>query len=265
MKNKNTLNTLLALFYLSLFINVMQAQEVTKDTQSIKKDWNYLVEPYLMFPNMSGTVGLGNLPDVTSEVSSKQIFSNLKMGFMLYAEASNEKWNLNSDLLYMDLAQGAKGNVLINSGEISAKQLGWELAGLYKVKPWLEVGLGGLLNSVTSGVSIHQNTIEGGTIQRNKEISETWVDPMVIVCFKNASGKKITYSLRSEIGGFGISGTSDFAWQMQGYVGYNFSKLFQVSAGYRYIGLDYEKGTGQDHFKFDMDTRGPVVRFGFHL
>jgi hypothetical protein len=62
---------------------------------------------------------------------------------------------------------------------------------------------------------------------------------------------------------FGIG--SDFTWQLQAYAGYRFSKLFQLTAGYRIIGIDYDKGADKDRFIFDMNEFGPVVRFGFNF
>ena len=59
------------------------AQE-TEATTPRKSKWNFLVEPYMLFPNMSGTVGLGSgevVPDVTVDASSSDILGQLKMGF----------------------------------------------------------------------------------------------------------------------------------------------------------------------------------------
>lgn len=229
----------------------------------VKQGWSYYAEPYVMFPNMSGKTAIGNLPEMNVDVDPNQIFDNLKLGAMLYFEASNEKWNLNSDLLYMDIGQGVKSSTLINNGEVSAKQLGWELAGLYKVRPWLEVGVGTLLNSIKLELDINRNNIGGGTTNIKKEMTQTWVDPMLIAVFKNAPGEKFIYSVRGEIGGFGIG--SQFAWQLQAYAGYRFSELFQIQAGYRIISLDYDTGSGSDYFLYDVDTSGPVIKFGFHF
>src|SRR6188508_978157 len=62
--------------------------------------WEYVIEPYIMFPNMQGTVGLGNHDGPVDE-DPGDIFSNLEMGAMLYAEANNGSWAFSSDLLYM--------------------------------------------------------------------------------------------------------------------------------------------------------------------
>ena len=44
---------------------------------------------------------------------------------------------------------------------------------------------------------------------------------------------------------------------------YRFSKLFQLTHGYSVLRVAYNKGTGDDRFLYDIDTFGPVIRFGF--
>ncbi|WP_281299036.1 hypothetical protein [Flavobacterium limnophilum] len=259
------------LFFKPLFFSLMLCLLVSKNLMaqdngtaaSSPNKWTFIVEPYMMFPNMKGSVGLGDLPNVTVDADSNAILGHLKMGFMLNAEASTGKWTIGSDFLYMDLAQGVKPGVLIANGELSAKQLGWEVSGLHNVTPWLELGLGGLLNSVNSGLDINQKVIGGGTASKSKSMTKTWFDPMLIARVNSKSGEKIIYQFRGEIGGFGIG--SDLAWQMQAYAGYRFSKLFQITAGYRVISLDYETGSGGNRFMYNVDTSGLVARFGFNF
>lgn len=254
--------TFFALMLSILISGNAKAQDAGNSIQP-KSEWKFILEPYMMFPNMSGTVGLGDLPDATLDASSNDILGHLKMGFMLNAEASNGKWTVGSDFLYMDLAQGVKDRNLISSGEITAKQVGWEVSGLYNATPWLELGIGGMLNSINSGADLNVKTIGGGTTAKSKSMTKTWFDPMLIARIKSTSGEKFIYQFRGEIGGFGIG--SDFAWQMQAYAGYRFSKLFQITGGYRIISLDYENGSGQNRFMYNVDTSGPVVRFGFNF
>ena len=180
---------------------------------------------------------------------------------MIYLEASNDKWAINSDLLFMNLKQDVSPSTLINNGRVTAKQLGWELAGLRRITPWLELGIGGLLNSLEMEFNITRNQVGGGTSTQSGTQSKTWFDPMLIARLTTAPGKKFIGQFRGEIGGFGIG--SDFAWQLQAIAGYRFSKLFDMSAGYRFIGLDYSSGEGAKTFVYDMVTFGPMVRFGF--
>lgn len=255
-----TLVLILTLILVAFSLTDALAQEAKP---TVKNEWSYLVEPYLLFPNMSGTVGLADLPEVTVDANTNEIFGNLKMGAMLYAEASNDKWAIGSDIIYMSLAQGVKpGSVYIN-GELTAKQFAWEVSGLRKVAPWLELGVGGILNSVNSGFDIQMDMLVFPAVFQRKEMTKTWFDPMLITRIKSKAGEKFIYQFRGEIGGFGIG--SDLAWQMQAVAGYQFSELFSITGGYRIISLDYETGSGQDYFHYNIDTSGPTVRFGFQF
>jgi len=253
MKGSITILLLLTLLYTGSF-----AQH-----DGAEKKWTFLIEPYMMFPSMSGTTGIRNLPEVDVDANAGDIFSNLQFGAMLYMEAQTDKWAITSDLLYMDLSQDATPSTVINSGEVSAKQLGYELAGLYRIAPFLESGVGLRLNSISSEVDIVRNAVGGGTEAIEGSISRTWIDPILIARATGDIDDKWLFVFRGDFGGFGIG--SAFTWQVQGYVGYRFSKLFQTSVGYRIIGIDYDKGSGEDRFRYNMNTFGPNIRLGFNL
>ena len=76
-------------------------------------------------------------------------------------------------------------------------------------------------------------------------------------------GNKWQLGVMGDVGGFGIS--SDFAWHVFPFVGYRFSRLFELRAGYRAIGMKYEKGEGEDYFLYDMTTFGPQLGFMFRF
>ena len=80
------------------------SQDSTSQSANSKK-WHFLVEPYVMFPNMNGTAGVGNLPDVSVDANPGDIFSKLQMGAMLNLEASNSTWAIATDFIYMNLNQ----------------------------------------------------------------------------------------------------------------------------------------------------------------
>lgn len=230
-------------------------------TAVAKSKWHYRAEPYLMFPNMSGKTGIGALPLVNVDASTSDIFDKLQMGGMLFLEASNDKWAINSDLLFMNLEQDITPSTLIISGKVNAKQLGWEVAGLRRVSPWLEFGVGGLLNALEIEESITRRQIGGGEIVQSATKSKTWLDPMLITRMTLPSKGKFIGQLRAEIGGFGIG--SDLAMQVQITAGYRFSKLFDMNVGFRAISLDYVSGEGAKAFIYDVTTFGPMLRFGF--
>jgi hypothetical protein len=223
--------------------------------------WNYKVEPYMMFPNMSGNTGVSSLPLVTVDANASDIFSHLQFGAMLFVEATHGSWSVNSDFLFMNLKQDITPTTVINDGKVNAKQIGWELAGLRRLTPWLELGVGGLLNSLEFDMSVSRVEVGGGIVTQSGKRSKTWLDPMLIARLATNGKSHFQGQFRGEVGGFGIG--SDLAWQLQVLAGYRFSKLFNLSLGYRAIGLDYKSGEGEEAFVYDMTTFGPMVRFGF--
>lgn len=254
MKFKILLFLILVLPQLNLF-----AQDETEN-----KKWEFLIEPYLMFPNMNGESGIRELPLINVDASSSDIFSNLDFGAMLYFEARSDKWVLGSDFVYMKLSQDVNPTALINSGEIEVSQLIWEVSGLYRILTFLDIGLGLRFNNITMAADISRNAIGGGSVELiSGENSEFWVDPVIIARISETINETWQFQLRTDIGGFGIG--SDLTWQIQGGVGYRFSKLFQTTIGYRIIGMDYDKGSGAERFKYDINTSGPMLKLGFNF
>jgi hypothetical protein len=217
----------------------------------------------MLFPNLTGTSGVGTLPDADIDADAGDVFSHFKFGALVYFEMAKDKWAFSSDIIYMNLDEDATPGTLINSGNVNFKQFVWELGALRKLLPWLEAGIGGRLNNIKISMDLETKNIGEGTNARSKSLSQTWVDPIIIARVKSALEKKFIYVFRGDIGGFGIG--SDFAWQLQAYAGYRFSKLFQVTAGYRVISADYLTGSGDDRFLFDVDTYGPVIRLGLNF
>lgn len=263
----------LIVFALAIIVAIGAAQDSSatkvvtpgagKDSSTTKHVWKFLAEPYLMFPYMKGTIGIGALPDAQVNANPGDIFSHLHLAAMLYLEAGNDQLAFTSDVIYMDLKQDVASNTVINSGSVNAKQFAWEIAGLYKIAPSFDAGIGGRINNIQAGVDIIVKNIGGGTTSHSASILKSWVDPIIIARFKNDPAERIIYQLRADVGGFGVG--SKLAWQLQGYAGYRFSDLFQMTAGYRIISMDYDKESGQDRFLYDVNTFGPVLKFGFNF
>lgn len=257
MKNHFKLSSIVSVLFFITTLN-LHAQETTS-TEDSQSGWNFTIEPYMMLPNMSGTTGIGDvLPPVEVDANVGDIFGHLKIGAMLYMEATNDTWTVSSDVLYMKLGQDIKTGQFITGGDVTMQQLAWEVAGLRRVTPWLDAGVA--LRLVSLDMEINTKTLLN---DRNASTDETWVDPVIVARTQGMINDKWIYKVRGDFGGFGIG--SDFTWQMQADFGYRFSKLFYTTLGYRVIGIDYDNGNGSDRFLYDVDTFGAVVRFGFNL
>ncbi len=263
--NKNVLKGLLysVLFFIALPII---AQDQNKEEQNNmeknvdEKKWSFTAAPYFLAPSMNGDVAIKGLPIATS-VNPGDIFDNLDFGFMFFFEASTDKWAVNLDLLYMDLSKKGVTPLTSRNAEIGMKQLAITVNGLYRLNPWLEVGLGGRINSLDASVNI----AAGDYILPGRDFSmnQTWFDPLIAARAMTQLNNKWRFGMFANIGGFGIG--SDFAWEINPSVGYQFSKLFEIEIDYRWLGMDYETGTGTDYFKYDMVISGPELGLLFHF
>jgi hypothetical protein len=258
---KNQLSIASAIFFIFLCFNIFNPVSA-QDSINVKK-WNFLTDIYLMFPYMDGETGKGDLFSVPVDASPGDIFSKLKMAAMVYVEARTEKWAITSDLVYMNLNQEVTPGTLLHSGEVTAREFIWEPACFYRIVPFWEVGVGGRLTSLTTDIDVRRNVFPAGTEEVTASGSKTWFDPIIITRLSADINDKWLFQLRGDVGGFGLG--SDFTWQLQAYAGYRFGKVFQLTAGYRILSIDYDKGVDAERFIYNMDTFGPAVRFGFNF
>lgn len=246
-----------------LLMSLIGLNNVSAQTTPSEDKWGFLVEPYIMFPYISGDIGIENLKEVQVDADPSDIFNNLHMAAMLYLEAKNNEWAITSDLVYMNLQKDVTPTRLIRTGTITLKQTIWELAGLYRVLPYLEVGIGGRLNVLSTDLDAERNVLPEGSEELTGHHSVTFFDPILITRLTYNINGEWLFQFRGDLGGFGVG--SDFTWQLQGYAGYRFSELFQLSAGYRILSTDYDTGDYEDQFIFNVNEFGPVIRLGFNF
>jgi hypothetical protein len=247
-----------------LFIFVLLLSQLSSNAQpeTSEKKWHFLTDIYLMFPNIDGETGIGELL-VPVDATAGDVFSHLKIGGMFYFEAQTSKWALTSDIVFMNLNEDITPGKIIESGEVTGKQFIWEAAALYRIAPFWEVGVGGRLNNLDVGIDVNRRVLPSGTEAVSGSKTAIWYDPVLITRLATDINNKWLFQLRGDVGGFGIG--SDFTWQLGGYVGYRFNKVFQLTGGYRILSMDYNKDVKNTQFVFDVDEFGPVIRLGFNF
>jgi hypothetical protein len=250
------------IFLLFVFsFTTLTAQEPSEDP-AVKK-WNFLAELYLMFPNIQGNVGIGSQLTAPVDATPGDVFSHLQFGGMAYFEAKTDKWAISTDYVLMMLEQDISETELIKSGTVEFTQSIWEVGGLYRIYKFIEVGVGGRLIYLPVSSEIVRNLFPIGSEKLTGSHSKTFFDPIIIARVSTTIKDKWLLQARGDVGGFGVG--SDFTWQVQGSVGYRFTKVFQMSLGYRILGIDYDKGEYQERFIFDVNEFGPEVRLGFNF
>lgn len=247
-----------------VFLLISSIQSYAQDSIQLNNTWNFKVEPNMMLPHMKGNASVSRLPTIHVSQSPSDFFNHLKFAGMLTFEASNKDWVITSDIVYASLTANVKKDPLVLNGKLTAKQFSFEVGLLRKLTPWLETGISANLVNLKSGFDVNMiNPKTGQPLYLDRSISKTWIDPMLVARTKNLPNKKFLYTLTGEIGGFGIG--SKFSWQLEGLAGYHFSDLFYVMGGYQIISMDYEKGSNNSNFVYDMDMFGPMIKLGFNF
>ena len=228
------------------------------------KGWNFTIAPYLYTPYTSGDIIVeGNEQDIYSAPSD--ILGELKMAGMLYLEAANAKWSVSADVLFLEL--GTDFNVPAPpapapvNGDLGADATLLGFYGMYRLADWFEIGAGARINLFDASLKLNSADTPPLFPEARFKASDTWVDPVITYRFTvPIKNEKWHAGMRGDLGGFGVG--SDFAWMIYPYGGYQFSRLFELSLGFRAMGMKYDNDSD---LEVDLSLYGPQLGFLFHL
>jgi len=233
------------------------AAPVPASKATSQPDWTISIAPYFWAAGISGTVASFGSPGVDVDMSFSDILSDLDLSVMLAGEARHGRFSLSTDLLYLKLSTKettplgiAASNVSFGSTTMEVTALaGYSVLDLPNVR--LDVVGGARLWSVRNELSFNGGYFNG----RGFEDNATWVDAM--------GGLKGRVDLSDHVYLTGMAlaggGSSDFAWDLLGGLGYEFTDRISAVAGYRAIGVDYQNGP----FEFDTTIQGPIIGASF--
>ena len=230
-----------------------------------EKKWHFTIAPYLMFPFMNGDVTLAN-QTVDVNLKTGDILDRLNWALMLYFQAKHPKFSIVTDFLYMNLGQGGELPASGRSADLRLQQLAAEAVFLGRIVEWFELGFGGRVNFVQSGLTAPAGMLLPAV---DLDFRQTWFDPLIVVRFLVPfANDHWRLGLRADVGGFAVGST--YAWQAYPYAGYNFDgikgkRVFELGVAFRAIGMKYETGSGLRRFVYDMIIWGPELGFLFHF
>jgi hypothetical protein len=229
------------------------------------EDWSNTITPYLWGTSVRGTMAIGTpLGPIGGgvEMTSGQIFSNLKIGGMLDYRGENDQWAVIADALYADIsAHGSKPvgplTLSVSGGEqltIVETDVG------YKFMPNVLAFAGIRYNNVNLDMSA---AATGMVIDATGSSSkgQNWVDPVIGISGAFPLSEAWSLHLRGDVGGFNVG--AKFAWQGVAAVSWQATKSIQVLGAYKYLREDYESGTGTNYFRYDIALQGPALGVAF--
>jgi hypothetical protein len=260
----------------------------TKPATPVQDKWEFQVVPYGIMAALKGNVTIKGIK-AKVDMSFSDILSDLEIAGMMHMEAKKGRWGFFLDPTYMKLKTSGEGTkslsgplgqrtvgVLVDA-DISMEQWAVDFGGFYEFAKipvgqdkdkmmYLDLLVGGRYWYLSSDIDVGL-VLDANGNQVARSISESgsrqWIDPFIGLRTRFQLTKDLMMVFRGDIGGFGIG--SQFAWNVSGYLGYSVSEMVSLWAGYRAIGVDYQDGSGNDKFVYDVIIQGPVIGVGFRF
>jgi len=226
-------SVLLLIFFIVMCFPV-QAQAKSGDK------WSFQIAPYAWLAGQKGTVAtLPGLPPADIEVDFyDDIVGNINFAGMLVGEVRKGRYGLFTDIVYTDIEteDPTPLGVFYSSMNSKTKSWMWSIAGLYRLverqNRFLDIIGGFRYWSVDSELSLRGAAFPNVFLEKNISNSESWVDPLIGLKGHTALGSSQFFvSGGFALGGFGVG--SDFMWDASVNVGYQWTKSFSTTLGYR--------------------------------
>lgn len=223
--------------------------------------WHLDLSPYLWFAGTHGTVGvLGRTASVHS--SPWDLLQHFDFGLMGAAEARRNRFVLNGDLMWIRLSDShatpfpglGATSADVRVGELVwTSKIGYRVIDQKKIKADANVGarfwhLGQKLNFNPSLLGINVNT------------SQNWADIVVGGKVELPVGPKASLVALGDVGGWNATAKLDY--QFAALLSYKMCPKWTLSAGYRYLFVDYRPGPGS---VYNMVTSGAIIGATYHF
>ena len=235
---------------------------------SVADEWEFVIAPYLLLPNISGDASLGRIEDIDLDVDFGDILSTLDLGGMVQLEARHDSgFGLVLNYAFMFLGEDTKGPRGFTNFDANVFQGILEAYGMYRfVFDWSTFDVYAGIRWWDISLDIAATAPLGRPIGRLSFVKDAnWVDPVIGFRWFPRIANDWRLLMQADIGGFGIS--SDFSWNAMMGLLWDYSDSFSVALLYRALSVDYERGREgtPNRFAYKTITQGPILGFVFRF
>ena len=218
-----------------------------------EEDSGYELWVYAWLTAMDGNVGVGPL-DASVDASFSDIVEALDFAFMAGMRSEQGPWVWTVDVFTANLNNDFDRTVTLKTDQQMLRATGG-----FRLESGMELFIGARAIDIKNDLKIR---LPDDTVLASKD-SKSWVDPIVGVGYRGDFSDRLQLVASADIGGFGIA--SDLSWSATAALRYHFSDLFSMSGGYRILDIDYEEGSGNRKFGYDVKTSGPVIALAWQF
>jgi hypothetical protein len=259
-------------------------------------DWRFAATVYGWAVNLNGSAtARGNTVNINASVIDLLQKSNSLIGFMGDFEADKGPFGFFVDVVWAQLAvpasraayanpiAGVKLSLQANAADTISVTI-IEAAGLFEVGKWpgsdqsftaLDAYAGGrfwnvsnqLYLDLTGAITFFDPRLS--QFDRTKTIgiadsgSQTWADPMIGLRLRHRFTPSQHAFIKGDVGGFGLSGSSLFSWQVAAVYSYTWQfngYVLAADIGYRALSTNVNfTNDGPFTNNFDLVIHGPLI------
>ena len=261
-------------------------------------DWGVKVIPYMWALGTNGSLTIRNetVGADTTLIDALTRSSAFPLAFMGRIEANNGRWSAYGDFAFVRLRfadsflnlRSPSADILVAlSGNGHLRQtlgigeagVGYELARFHQTDSAagaftaFDAYAGARYGNMSANVDLTSFGVAGSqylgeqqavVVQRNLTGRLWWLDPVIGLRMRYASGERDRFEMRGDIGGFGVG--SAFSWQTYGGWSrdYEFNGVkFAGLIGYRALSLNVSKWANGRKNGIDEILHGPVTGVSF--
>ena len=215
--------------------------------------WHVDTSLNLFLASLSGDITARGIP-ARVDASFGDIVDHLEAGAAGKVKVGYYRWSVATEFSYMKL--GAS----VPNARFDMKQWLVEPSLNYQVCEYFEAFAGTRYNNISGEVVVIGPL--GNT--RSTTGTQDWWDPIIGAQLSlPLVGQKLTFNGHFDGGGFGVG--SHFTWQAYPYLDWRFAKWGSAQLGYRWLGTDYETGSGTSKFRYDVIVEGPQIGLTVHF
>jgi hypothetical protein len=213
--------------------------------------WRFDASLNLFMAGLTGDVIARGIPaDV--DASFGDVLENLEAAAAGRITVGYDRWSLSTEFSYLKLG------VTVPAVDVEFKQWLVEPSLGYRFCDMFEGFAGARYNNLDGDLRF------SGPLGKTATGTQEWWDPIVGANLRlPLVGRKLTFDGRFDVGGFGVA--SDLTWQAFPYLNWRFAKWGSAQLGYRWLGTDYEDGSGSRRFAYDVIVHGPQLGLTAHF
>jgi hypothetical protein len=232
------------------------------------EDWDHMIGTYLLTINIDADTGVntpGGAVETSIDMDFGDVTDNLSLIGVIYYQASKGPWTIDVDLTRATLEMDDSMSVPVPPpiGPADAT---------------IDVEMTIDEREVFGGYRFYQNEdsevqfifgaryykhdidvdVDAGPVGFSPSLGSSWTDPIMGFRYRQKINDKWRWLARADVGGFGLSSSSDLAYKIELGAFYDINESWRAGFGARYLNIDYEDGDATDsgYYAFDGSEYG---------